>query len=130
MWATYPLVDDCGLRRTTKTDNRCYETSLAKRSAPTKPFTQVRVMSALVGGLNGSAQHFILEGKDGVCEWNKDFVGGLRRPRRRSYGTAGSVASRSRQLGGLLASRHHRFIIRWHRMAAFVQLLGVARGRH
>src|SRR5512141_1638711 len=46
------------------------------------------------GGLNRSMQHFILRRKDGVCRWIRDFVGGLQRPRRRSYGIAGSAASR------------------------------------
>src|SRR3974377_2161059 len=46
----------------------------------------------------------------------------------RSYGIGGSEENRSKRLGGLLVSRPHRFITRWHRTAAFVRLLGVARG--
>src|SRR6266404_2581788 len=34
-----------------------------------------------------------LRKKDGVLGWNRDFVEGLRLPRRRNYGTAGSVES-------------------------------------
>src|SRR6202166_4310460 len=56
------------------------------------------------GGLNRSTQNFILEGKDGVWRWIRDFVEGLQRPRRRSYGIAGSAGSRSRRSGGRLAS--------------------------
>ena len=39
--------------------------------------------SGFGGGLNRSTQHFILEGKDGVCRCIRDFVEGLQRPRRR-----------------------------------------------
>jgi hypothetical protein len=34
-----------------------------------------------------------LQGKDGVWRWIRDFAEGLRQPRRRSYGTAGSAES-------------------------------------
>src|SRR5271169_3506062 len=80
------------------------------------------------GGLNRSTQHFILEGKDGVCRWIRDFVEGLQRPRRRSYGIAGSAVSRSRRLGERLVRRRRPFISRCHRTAGFVLPLGVARG--
>ncbi len=85
-------------------------------------------MSQRCGGLNRSKQHFILKGKDGVWRWIRDFVEGLQRPRRRSYGIAGSAGSRSRRSGGRLASRHRRFIFRCHRTVGFVQLLDVVRG--
>src|SRR5476649_150265 len=62
------------------------------------------------GGLNRSTQHCILKGKDGVWRWIRDFVEGLQRPRRRSYGIAGNAASLSRRLDGRLVSSHRPFI--------------------
>src|SRR6476661_10853300 len=85
------------------------------------------VRSAYDGGLNRSTQHFILKGKDGVWRWIRDFVEGLQRPRRRSYGIAGSAASRSKRSGGRLVNLHRRFISRCRHTVEFVQLLGVAR---
>src|SRR6476661_8818982 len=73
------------------------------------------VMSVDDGGLNRSTQHFILKGKDGVWRWIRDFVEGLQRPRRRSYGIAGSAASRSKRSGGRSGSLHRPFISRCHR---------------
>src|SRR4029453_1588327 len=84
-------------------------------------------MSAFRGGLNRSTQHFILERKDGVGRWIGAFVEGLRQPRRRSYGIAGSAGSRSKRLGGRLVSRHRRFFFRWRHTVEFVQFLDVAR---
>src|SRR3977135_1984982 len=52
---------------------------------------------------------------DHAPRWIRDFVEGLQRPRRRSYGIAGSAGSRSRRSGGHLVSRHRRFISRFHR---------------
>ena len=51
----------------------------------------------------------------------------------REDGVMGSLAARgvsSKRLGGLLVSRHHRFIISCHRMVGFARLPGVARVWH
>src|SRR6267142_4635991 len=67
-----------------------YETN-----APLSAMISVRSnCPVFLGGLNRSTQHFILKGKDGVYRWIRDFVEGLQRPRRRSYGIGGSAASR------------------------------------
>src|SRR5262249_28268036 len=52
--------------------------------------------------------------------WTEVMLEVSMRWRKRSCGTAGSAASRSRRLGERLASRHRRFTFRWRRMAAFV----------
>ncbi|MEY2527729.1 MAG: hypothetical protein QOE73_2500 [Verrucomicrobiota bacterium] len=68
------------------------------------------------GDLNRSTQHFVLERKNGVCRWIRDFVEGLQRLRGRSYGIGGSGGSSLKAIGRALVSRHRRFISRWLRM--------------
>jgi len=72
----------------------------------------------------------IFERKDGVWRWIRGFVEGLRRPRSRIFGIAGSAGSHSGRLGEHLVSRPHLSITRWPRMGGFVRPLGVARGWH
>src|SRR5664280_47452 len=65
-----------------------------------------------------------------VWRCGKDIVEVSLRPRKRSCGIAGSGGSRSKRLGGRLASRHRLFIARWHRTGGFVLRHGVARDWH
>src|SRR5664280_3855804 len=65
-----------------------------------------------------------------VWRCGKDIVEVSLRQRRRSYGTAGSGGSRSKRLGGRLASRHLPFIAKSHRTGGFVLRPGVARDWH
>jgi hypothetical protein len=37
-------------------------------------FVLLTTTSGIGGGLNRSAQHFVLEGKDGVWRWIRDFI--------------------------------------------------------
>jgi len=48
----------------------------------------------ITGGLNGSTQHFILNGEMEVLRWFEGFVEVLRRQRERRCGIAGSGVSR------------------------------------
>jgi hypothetical protein len=50
-------------------------------------------LSAFAGGLNGSAQHSILKGKDGVLQCVEVFFEASRRQKKQSFGIAGSEAS-------------------------------------
>src|SRR3974377_2386924 len=65
-----------------------------------------------------------------VWRCDKDTFGGSLRQRRPSFGIAGSVASRCRQLGEHLVSRHRRFIFSWPRTGEFLLRHGVAQGWH
>ena len=68
-------------------------------------------MSALGGGLNGSTQHFILEGKDGVYSEGSAISSRFRSGR--EGGAVKSLAergSRSKRSDGRLVSRHLPFI--------------------
>src|SRR5450759_1306154 len=65
-----------------------------------------------------------------VWRCGKDIVEVSLRQRRQSCGTAGSGGSRSKRLGGRLASRHLPFIAKSHRTGGFVLRHGVARGWH
>ena len=84
-------------------------------------------MVAIVGWSQLIDATLYLRGKDGVYRWIDDFVEDLLRQRRRSYGIAGNVGSRSRQLAGLLVSPRRLFAISWPRTAEFGQRHGVAR---
>jgi hypothetical protein len=68
-------------------------------------------MSALGGGLNGSTQHFILEGKDGVCSEGSAISSRVHSGR--EGGAVKPLAERGESLkraDGRLVSRHLPFI--------------------
>src|SRR3974377_1631429 len=65
-----------------------------------------------------------------VRRWGEDIFEDLRGGRRQGFAIAGSGASPSRRLGGLLVSRHRLFIFNWHRTGEFGLRHAVARGWH